>query len=153
MIQPLCLGGLVSYFVPNQTEITRQDAYLYAIGIIFSSAVTILAFSPFIVYVIEVSATIRIGCMGLIYQKAMSLPKSAVYDGLNGHVINLLSSDVYHFDVAISYFHDIWKGPLEALLFTYFIYHEIGVSAIIGIAFLLSFIPMQGKMIFGIYRD
>lgn len=74
----------------------------------------------------------------------MSLPKSAVSEGLNGKVINLLSNDLARFEIALAFFHDIWKGPMEALLFTYFIYQEIGAGAIIGIAFLLSFIPLQG---------
>lgn len=131
--------------MPGQTESTRQDAYIYASGIILSSAIHIFTFNPFIVYVIEVSAIIRLGCMGMMYNKAMSLPKSAIFEGLNGQVINLMASDLQRFDWAISFLHDIWKGPFEALLFTYFIYREIGISAVIGIAFLLSFIPLQGK--------
>lgn len=73
----------------------------------------------------------------------MSLPKSAVSEGLNGKVINLLSSDLARFELALVFIHDIWKGPMQAMLFTYFIYQEIGTSAIIGIAFLLGFIPFQ----------
>lgn len=75
----------------------------------------------------------------------MSLPKCASYSGLNGQVINMLTADVQRFDLAIAFLHDTWKGPLEVIIFGYFIYQEIGVATIIGMVFLLSFIPLQGK--------
>lgn len=74
----------------------------------------------------------------------MRLSKASVYEGLNGKVINLMSNDLTRFDLALAFMHDVWKGPIEAILFSYFIYVEIGISAVIGMAFLLSFIPLQG---------
>jgi ATP-binding cassette, subfamily C (CFTR/MRP), member 4 len=59
--------------------------------------------------------------------------------------MNLISNDVGRFDIALTLIHDLWKGPIQALLLGYFIYLEIGVAGIIGIAFLLSFIPFQGN--------
>lgn len=69
MIQPLCLGGLVSYFVPGQTVITKDWAYLYASGIIFSSAVSVFTFHPFILYILQMATKMRLGCSGLVYKK------------------------------------------------------------------------------------
>lgn len=80
-----------------------------------------------------------------LYTQVMSLPKSSIPDGLNGQVINLLSNDLERFEMAVIFIHDIWKAPMQALLFTYFIYQEIGIGGIVGIASLLGFIPLQGK--------
>lgn len=96
------------------------------------------------------------------------MTKSAQVDGINGRVINLLSNDLGKFDIAICFLHDLWKGPLEtillgkkehspastarklAILFSiilgYLVYREIGYSGIIGIVFILSFIPIQCKI-------
>lgn len=68
-----------------------------------------------------------------------------MYDGLNGKVINLIANDMSKFELALAFIHDVWKGPLEALLFAYFIFEQIGLAGVIGMAFLLSFIPMQGN--------
>ncbi|KAJ6637208.1 putative multidrug resistance-associated protein lethal [Pseudolycoriella hygida] len=146
VMQPLCLGGLVSYFASDQTHISKSDAYWYAGGIVFSSAVSVLNFHPYVLYVFETGAKIRLGCIGLMYRKTLNLPKSAVYDGLNGKLINLISNDVSRFELALLFLHDVWKGPIEALLFGYFIYVQIGVAGIIGMAFLLSFIPIQAYL-------
>jgi hypothetical protein len=79
--------------------------------------------------------------------QALRLSKSVSNDGVGGKIVNLLSNDVSRFDIALAFLHDLWKGPLEALLLGYFIYREIGVAGIIGMAFLLSFIPLQGNLV------
>lgn len=58
-----------------------------------------------------------------------------------------MSNDLTRFEYALAFLHDVWKGPMEAILFSYFIYMEIGISAVIGMAFLLSFIPLQGLIL------
>lgn len=135
----------MSYFAPNQTEITIKDAYWYAFGIAFSSAIMVLTFHPFILYVLTVAAKYRVACSGLIYKKSLKLSKSSTEDGLNSKVINLISNDLAKFDLGLGFLHDIWKGPIEAIVFGTVIYFEIGSPAIIGMAFLASFIPLQGN--------
>lgn len=76
------------------------------------------------------------------------MTKSAQVDGLHGRVINLLSNDFGKFDIALAFLHDLWKGPFETILLGYLAYREIGVSGIIGIVFILSFIPIQCKQSF-----
>lgn len=78
--------------------------------------------------------------------QSLRLTKSTTAtDGLSGKILNLLSNDVGKFDIALAFIHDLWKGPMEALLLGYFIYIEIGYSGLLGMGFLLSFIPLQGR--------
>lgn len=65
-------------------------------------------------------------------------------NGLNGQVINLMSNDVYKFEWALMFLHDLWIGPVQIIFIAYFLYQEAGISTIFGIIFLLSFIPLQG---------
>lgn len=60
-----------------------------------------------------------------------------------------MSNDVAKFDTAVGFVQDIWKGPIELLVLGFFIYREIGFAGLIGIAFLLSFIPLQGMYMMG----
>lgn len=145
VIQPIALGGIVSYFAPGQTEHTKQDAYVYAFGIIGSSAFAVFAFHSFVMWVYETGAQIRVGCMSLMYRKVLSLKKSAVGEGLNGQMINILSNELMRFDYSMCFLYDCWKGPLEVLLFGYFIYQQIGVAAFVGIAFIIMFVPLQSE--------
>lgn len=71
------------------------------------------------------------------------MSKSVQEDGLHGKVINLLSNDLSKLDIALAFLHDMWKGPFETILLGFLIYREVGISGVVGIAFILSFIPIQ----------
>uniref|UniRef100_A0A182S9W8 ABC transmembrane type-1 domain-containing protein n=1 Tax=Anopheles maculatus TaxID=74869 RepID=A0A182S9W8_9DIPT len=143
ILQPQCLGGLVSYFAPGQQDISKQEAYYYAIGIILCSLLPVAIFHHFILYIFQIGMKIRVACCSLLYKKALRITKAAGTDGMTGQVINLMSNDVAKFDTATGFVHDIWKGLIELLVLGYFIYRQIGISGLFGIAFLLSFIPLQ----------
>lgn len=143
--QPLFLGALLTYFSTEHTEMDKYDAYIYAGGIVLGAFLPVITFHPFILYVVETAMKLRIGSSRLLYKKTLSFSKSAMVDGINGRLINLLSNDLGKFDIAMCFVHDLWKGPAEAILLGYFIYLEIGIAGIIGMAFLLSFIPLQGE--------
>ncbi|XP_037050747.1 multidrug resistance-associated protein 4-like isoform X2 [Bradysia coprophila] len=144
LIQPICLGGLVTYFAQNNpTDTMLYDSYMYATGIVLSTAVLIVSYHPFNLYMLKTSCKVRLACSGLIYEKALRLLKSSTEEGQTGKIINLMSSDLAKFDIGFSFLHDIWKGPLQALIVSVVIYMEIGISAVVGMAFLVSFIPLQ----------
>lgn len=142
-MQPLFLGGLVAYFANGQTSISEKNAYLFAGGIVLCSIVPVITFHPFIFYIFQLGTKIRLALSGLIYRKCLKISKSASNDGLRGRAINILSNDLGRFDVALCFLHDVWKGPIESLIIGYLMYREIGISAVIGVAFMLSFIPLQ----------
>lgn len=140
------MGGFVAYFAQNDksVDISLSDAYWYATGIVLSTAFMIISFHPTILYVFRTACKVRVACSGLMYRKALRLSKSSTEDGLNGKIINILSNDLSKFDIGLAFLHDVWKGPIESLTFFVIIYWEIGISAVIGMAFLASFIPLQG---------
>ncbi|XP_067619706.1 probable multidrug resistance-associated protein lethal(2)03659 [Eurosta solidaginis] len=142
-IQPLLLGGLVAYFAEGQTTTTESQAYIIAAGIVLCSVIPVITFHPFIFYIFQVGTKIRVGLSGIIYRKCLQISKNASNDGLRGRAINILSNDVGRFDVALAFLHDLWKGPTESLIIGFLMYQEIGISAVIGVAFMLSFIPLQ----------
>ncbi|KAF2894430.1 hypothetical protein ILUMI_11737 [Ignelater luminosus] len=141
--QPFALGQLISYYTPNQEIISERDAYLYAAGVIGCSLVNVFVTHPYMLGVLHVGMKIRVACCSLIYRKALKLSKTALGQTTAGQVVNLLSNDVNRFDVAVIFAHQLWVGPLETVVITYFMYQEVGISAVIGVVFLLMFIPLQ----------
>lgn len=140
------MGGLVSYFAQkDSTEITLNDAYLYATGIVLSTAFITITVHPYMLYMFKTACKVRVACSGLIYQKSLRLLKSSAEEGQNGKIINLLSNDVAQLDRGLAYLPDVWKGPLQAVVFFIVIYNEIGIASIAGMVFLASFIPVQSK--------
>lgn len=145
IVQPMCLGGLVTYFSPGDHHMHPQDAYWYAGGIVACAFIMVICYHGYVLYALQMGMRIRLSCASLIYKKALRLNRSVAVDGMNGQVINLMSNDVARFDPFISLLHDIWKGPLELCLMGYCIYREIGVYGLLGIGFLLCFLPIQSE--------
>jgi ATP-binding cassette subfamily C (CFTR/MRP) protein 4 len=61
-----------------------------------------------------------------------------------GQAVNLLSNDVNRFDMCLVFFVYVWIGPVQTLIMLCLMWHEIGVAALIGVATVLLFIPVQG---------
>lgn len=135
------------FFWPDQTDISEPMAYLYATGIVVCSLIPTLITHWHVMYIQQIGMRIRLGCCALLYQKALRISKAMAVDGMEGQLINLMSNDVAKFEYGITYVHDFWKGPLEALVMGYFIYREIGFCGLIGVGFMLLFIPLQGELI------
>ncbi|ALC42695.1 CG10505 [Drosophila busckii] len=140
--QPLFLGRLISYFAEGQTSVSKESAYLYAMGVVLCSLVTSLLFHPFMFYMFDVGTKIRIACAGLIYRQCLRAAINAS-EGLGAVAISVMSIDLTQFDLSFYFLHDLWKGPVEACIFGYIMYRQVGWTALIGIAFIVLLIPLQ----------
>nr|CAD7430331.1 unnamed protein product [Timema monikensis] len=135
--QPLFLGRLIQYFSPSNENITLEQAYLYALGVILCSTINVFAIHPYMMAIFHMGMKIRVACCSLIYRKSLRLSKTALGQTTAGQVVNLLSNDVSRFDICVIFIHYLWLGPLETVVATYFMWNEVGVSAVIGVAALL----------------
>ncbi|XP_012274748.1 probable multidrug resistance-associated protein lethal(2)03659 [Orussus abietinus] len=144
VMQPLFLARLLQYYEKKNSSITKEEAYLYAGGVVMCSAINIFVIHPYMMAILHMGMKIRVACCSLIYRKALRLSKTALGETTVGQAVNLLSNDVNRFDVAIIFLHYLWIGPLETMIVMYFMYREVENSAIIGVASLLMFIPLQG---------
>lgn len=146
LIHPVCLGGFVDYFSHSSgSNTTLNDAYWYALGIISTSVFYLFTYHPFNLFMFKSIYKMRVACSGLIYQKALRIPKSSSEDGQTGKIINLLSNDLAKFDEGLIQIHDLWGSPLRAVIFFTFIYMEIGSSSFVGLLFLAGFIPIKSR--------
>nr|CAI5849600.1 unnamed protein product [Callosobruchus analis] len=150
MLQPLLMARLLSYYDSNAAEENKNEAYIYAILIIFVLFVSVLCQHSFQINILQLGLKLRIACCALIYRKALKLNRAALGEVTIGQMINLLSNDVARFDLCFQGIHYMYIGPLETLIVIYLTYYYMGYTALIGPVFLLASIPMQlylGKLI------
>ncbi|XP_037816429.1 probable multidrug resistance-associated protein lethal(2)03659 isoform X2 [Lucilia sericata] len=107
------------------------------------SFLMVMGYQPYLFFAFKKSTQIRVSLAGLIYRKCLQLSKNSSDEGLRGRAINILANDLSAFDTVLSFLNDWWKGPLETLIIGYLMYREIGWAAVIGISFILAFIPLQ----------
>ncbi|XP_041974315.1 probable multidrug resistance-associated protein lethal(2)03659 isoform X2 [Aricia agestis] len=144
--QPVFLGKLVEYYSPEQSAVTEQDAYLYAGGVVLCSALNVFVVHPYMMAILHMGMKFRVACCSLIYRKSLRLSKTALGETTIGQVVNLLSNDVNRFDVAVIFLHYLWIGPLATVIVTYFMWLEISWGAVVGVGFMLAFIPLQAYL-------
>ncbi|XP_026322609.1 probable multidrug resistance-associated protein lethal(2)03659 isoform X1 [Hyposmocoma kahamanoa] len=145
----MCLEGLINYFSPSHTGISTTHAYLYALGVVGLMAISASILHPMLLWLLHLSLKIRVACCSLIYRKLLRLDLTAggkASEGLAGHVVNLLTTDAQRFDMASLFFVDLVRTPIESVLIVYLMYRQIGVATLIGVSFLLLFIPLQGYL-------
>ncbi|XP_044009489.1 probable multidrug resistance-associated protein lethal(2)03659 [Aphidius gifuensis] len=146
VLQPLAVGRLVRHFskANEENKSTDMEAYLAAGVIILCSVVNMFAIHPYMMASTHVGMKIRVACCSLVYRKSLKLSRVALGEKSIGQVVNLLSNDVSRFDNAVVFLHYLWISLVETALVTYFMYLEVGWSAVIGMFSLLMFIPLQG---------
>ncbi|KAM8705280.1 hypothetical protein ACLKA7_009702 [Drosophila subpalustris] len=143
-MQPLLLGRLVFFFSEsNDGDISKESAYLYAMGVVLCSLVTGLCYHPFMFYLFKLGARVRLACAGLVYRKCLRVSVAADNSGISGYAIAIMATDLPQFNETFYFFHELWKGPLEGIIFGYIIYQVIGWPALVGIASIIVFIPLQ----------
>lgn len=75
----------------------------------------------------------------------MKLSKTALGEISAGQVVNLLSNDVSRFEIMPLFLHQMWVGPLTALVIMYLLYREASYAGIIGVLVVFIITPLQSK--------
>ncbi|CAH0698992.1 unnamed protein product [Spodoptera exigua] len=143
--QPVFLGKLVEFYSPG-SSMKQEEAYMYAAAVVACSALNVFVVHPYMMAILHMGMKFRVACCSLIYRKSLRLSKTALGETTVGQVVNLLSNDVNRFDVAIIFLHYLWIGPLATVIITYFMWVEISWAAVVGVGFMLAFIPLQAYL-------
>ncbi|KAJ8929220.1 hypothetical protein NQ314_018099 [Rhamnusium bicolor] len=144
--QPLLISRFLQFYKPNQTDMTKNEAYIYAGLIVFATFMQILCTHTYLLHVLHLAMKIRVAVCSLIYRKALKLSRSALAETTIGQMVNLLSNDVGRFDFATTHVNFYWLAPLETIVIMYLVYVYVGPTGLTGCGFLLLFIPFQMYM-------
>lgn len=143
MAHPMLIGRLMAYYSPQQIEITKEQAYLYATSIIGISLLNVMITHSYFFGLQQIGMKIRVACCSLIYRKALKLSKSALIDTTIGQTVNLMSNDVNRFDFLIIHIHHLFIAPIEACVVIYLLYTTVHPAALAGVGIMLAFVPLQ----------
>ena len=69
VVQPVLLGGLIRYF-SEDSNVSRLDAYMYALGVSICALIIALAHHPYFFLVTRMGMWLRIASCSMIYNKA-----------------------------------------------------------------------------------
>nr|XP_023028383.1 multidrug resistance-associated protein 4-like [Leptinotarsa decemlineata] len=140
---PLMLGKMLEFYSPN-TKTTKEEALFYAGGIVFLNISSTVIFTQYMMNAIHTGMRVRAAVIVLIYRKAVKLSRTALGETPAGKVVNLLSNDVARFDFASVMCHQLWTGPISAIIVMTYLYQEAGLPGVAGILTIVIMSPLQG---------
>ncbi|ENN80604.1 hypothetical protein YQE_02982, partial [Dendroctonus ponderosae] len=144
-VVPFSIGKLVRYFETNQKTISENEAYYYCGALVLGITIDAVLAHPRLMSHQHLAMKMRVACGSLIYRKTMKLSRNALKKATVGQMVNLLSNDLSRLDQGFILAHFAWIGPVQVTIGTWLLYREIGYAALFGVAFLISFVPLEGN--------
>lgn len=145
--QILALGQLMKYYMPGESTITKQFAYVYASVIALSAVISSMTSHNYMHRMQNIGMCARVACCSLIYRKSLKLSNRALLNTTTGKMVNLLSNDINRFDRSINQLMSLIMFPVLICIVTYTMYAYVGMAACAGIVAYVVYIPLQGKSI------
>ena len=147
----LCAGG----DSVNEINSGWRVSLVYAciIGIISLTLSVTHSISFYLIFCVGGIQTRSI-CITAIFKKILRVQQSVLHKTSIGHIINLVSNDVFKFDHGLKYFNIFWMCPILMTVSIILVVVFIGPVGLLGICYLVLHIPIQVTLafIFGRFR-
>ncbi|XP_055306890.1 ATP-binding cassette subfamily C member 4-like isoform X2 [Sitodiplosis mosellana] len=135
------LGYFLRYF-RNDTNVTYDEALLYAIGIMILNFLNALCSNHILLLSYHNGMKVRVAVCSLIYRKSLRLSQTALGETSPGKVVNLLSNDVNRFDWASFFFNSLWISPLLTFIVGCLLWKEARYAGLVGISVVFMIVPI-----------
>lgn len=133
------------YYMSNSSEITKQQAYIYASVIAVLTIFTTTLTHNFMLRLVYVGMKMKVAGSWLIYKKSLRLSRNALNDYTVGKIVNLLSNDINRFERGVIHLHTIVLAPIIVVINLYIMYAYVGLTACSGMVGYLLYLPLQSK--------
>lgn len=139
---PLLLNQLVQ-FVELKDSASLRDGIIYASLLFFSTLISSMLNIHFTNSLNKLTLKIRTSLIGLIYRKAVVVKLNELSKYSIGKIVNYMSIDSDSIVNAFPSFHSFWSLPIQIAITLYLLYSQIGISFLVGVAFVIILIPIN----------
>nr|CAI5851682.1 unnamed protein product [Callosobruchus analis] len=142
-MQPYGLSRLISYFEPNQTKITKSDAYYCAGIVVFLNFFKSTFWQNIHIYEIILGIKIRASLKSLLYRKSLRLSPAAQSATNLGNIVTLLTKDIYSIENNLWLLMDFNTFIMQSVTISYLLWRRMGNCAFIGLGLMFGTMPIQ----------
>ncbi|KAJ3109314.1 hypothetical protein HDU97_007808 [Phlyctochytrium planicorne] len=147
LVAPLILLYLIRYLSNVSTNPNYEDriwyGYTLAASLFVLQVFQTLTFARHAKACSQMGYQLRTALIALNFKKMLKLAPSARARLTGGKIINILVSDTNRIDLAMTTLPNIYAAPYTILAASAFLIVNLGVSAVIGLAVLLIYLPCQ----------
>ncbi|KAM4045857.1 ATP-binding cassette sub-family C member 2-like [Anomaloglossus baeobatrachus] len=138
---PQILKSMIA-FCEDRSEGVRTG-YLFALALFIVTILQTLILQFYQRFNMLTAAKIKTSINGIIYKKSLNLASSTRRKFTTGELVNLMSSDAQQLmDLTVNV-NLLWSAPFQIFLAIVFLWQELGVSVLAGVAVLLLVIPLN----------
>ncbi|OWA50132.1 Multidrug resistance-associated protein 1 [Hypsibius exemplaris] len=135
-IAPSLLKQLINFVEDKNQE--PWKGFLYSSGMFVGSLLQVFALAHYFVISQRTGMHIRSAVVAAIYRKALRMSNAAKRSSTVGEIVNLMAVDSQRFMDLI-----LWSAPLQIAIALYFLWNEMGLATLSGLASMLLLIPFN----------
>lgn len=140
-VGPIILDKIIKFINDREQNIIVG---LFLTGILFiSSLIQSFVLQHYFHRMFICGARIRTAIMNIVYKKSLRLSASARRQATIGEMTNLVAVNAQTCCDLTTYLNILWSSPLQIIIAIYLLWTYLGVSALIGVATMIIFIPVN----------
>lgn len=143
-VGPLSLNKLI--LILGDPEKPLSLGLFYVAAIFLSNFCMSLCLRQYFWWCYRVGMRLRSAVTTSVYSKALSLSTAAMSKRTTGEITNLMSVDASRLQELAPYLHAVWYSVYQITISLYFLWQQMGIASLAGIAVILLLIPMTGKI-------
>lgn len=144
-VGPLLLGQIVSFLEKDKMQNHFGEGLLLVFYLALNNLVSSIVNTNINARNMEINIQIQLSLTSIVYQRALSLPLSAWQD-LNltdSQINNFLQVDVEQISSCLQNINDLWLLPIQIFVAFFFLYEEVKLAFLAGIAVIIFVIPIN----------
>lgn len=143
---PLGLSRLIAYFTPNQTEISRREAYKCAAVVIFLKIGNFIVTNNLSVFQTIIGTKILVSLKSLLFRKALKFSPSSLSRTNMGKFTTIITKDIVTIEKNVWLLKEFICFIIQFSTISFLLYQKLGNAALIGFTVMFSVVPVQGMI-------
>lgn len=132
-------------FISDEKEYDWHG-YLYAVSLFVVTMLQILCLNYYFNRMLMIGMRIRTCLVASVYRKSLRLSNAARNESTTGEIVNLMAVDSQRFIDMTAFINLIWSAPLQIAVSIFFLWQELGISVLGGLAIMIIMIPINGYL-------
>ncbi|KAM7539602.1 hypothetical protein Aperf_G00000028759 [Anoplocephala perfoliata] len=135
----------LNYFISELVNLSNnwKPAVVWGSALIIARFLNIFIDTSYYYWSPRLGYKIEVSVVSLVYQQLLKCKSSYLTKFSTGNLVNLLSTDAGNVVNLVPSFNDLWAMPVQAVVAVWLLYYQIGVSCLVGVAFLILLLPLN----------
>eukprot|EP00743_Colponemidia_sp_Colp-15_P007019 GILK01007575.1.p1 GENE.GILK01007575.1~~GILK01007575.1.p1 ORF type:complete len:1529 (-),score=302.56 GILK01007575.1:186-4727(-) len=140
-VGPQILKRLIGYLSAEEHE--PSEGYGYVLVLFVAALVQSIALHQYFQRGFRTGMNLRAAVIAAVYRKALKLSVEERHKRTVGEIVNLMSTDAMKLQELPPYLHTIWSAPFQITVSLIFLYFQVGISTLGGLAVMVCMIPLN----------